>query len=64
MLGASLKSSVFGIGVLELVRTWLRFPELYVQVITVIATSLNVVKYVGHVELFTECGVGAFLTNS
>jgi len=40
--GLPLKTSVLGIGLLELV-------------ITVIATALNVVKFVSHVELFTEC---------
>ena len=29
--------------------------------ITVIATALNVIKFVGHVELFTECEVGFLL---
>ena len=29
------------------------------KVITVIATALNVVKFVSHVELFTECEVGS-----
>ena len=31
------------------------------KVITVIATALNVVKFVSHVELFTECEVSSLL---
>ena len=32
--------------------------------ITVIATALNVVKFVSHVELFTECEVGSLRDHS
>ena len=32
------------------------------KAITVIATALNVVKFVSHVELFTECEVGSLET--
>ena len=61
--GLPLKTSVLGIGVLELVgqkgtmNTILKDKLKISQVITVIATALNVVKFVRHVELFTECEV-------
>ena len=69
--GLPLKTSVLGIGVLELVgqkgkiitvlkdkNIWFHHNrKRFSQVITVVATALNVVKFVSHVELFTECEV-------
>ena len=54
--GFPLNTSVLGIGLLELVGKKIQHKWI-LKVITVVATTLNVVKFVGHLELFTECEV-------